>query len=340
MAQLKKPHAQIRLLVLLLMDEIFSRSSVFRSLLTANFESFFSLVLASKPPDPPLPPPHRFAKLLSEKTLELVAAWTEKFGKCYRQLEIAKAHLDRTYAPSRSSAAPSPANANPREEMRTKFERLVSITETDLPQIGICTAEATEALSLIIDAKEADADDNGDEDDSGEEGDESGSGNESHAQEPKIKDASTRSENISYDASLLQSLYDGLKMCEGNLVRIREWRRRVNLVDSTCLIQPERHFTLLRRLSDAEKAIDDLQKQAQAEGWSLTALSAALKRIKKSEAQKAQSSEPTPEVPEAATATSSTSHVTDTPSTIAPSEPTRTQPSTSSLPPSRPTTRS
>ncbi|XP_015928046.2 UV-stimulated scaffold protein A isoform X1 [Parasteatoda tepidariorum] len=94
MTQLRKEHSEIRYSVLLIINELFQRSSLFRKLLENDLEEFLELV-AESDPDQPLPLPQAAAKDLKLKSIEFLRAWTSKFGeKCVR-LELALTYLQK-----------------------------------------------------------------------------------------------------------------------------------------------------------------------------------------------------------------------------------------------------
>lgn len=73
MTQLRKDHAEVRYSAVLIINELFIRSSVFRSKLEADFEEFLELVEETDPENP-IPPPHVcivFYSLLSMSKLSI-----------------------------------------------------------------------------------------------------------------------------------------------------------------------------------------------------------------------------------------------------------------------------
>lgn len=88
---LEKEHAQIRLAVLQLLDVLFMRSHVFRTLVAEKFQFILNLCLGS--PDKPLPRPKHHAVLLKELALRCVQRWDEKYGKRFKPLELGSKHV-------------------------------------------------------------------------------------------------------------------------------------------------------------------------------------------------------------------------------------------------------
>jgi hypothetical protein len=86
MLHLAKPHAQIRLATLQLIDELFSRSHLFRQLVVANYTAITNLALGIN--GGKLPSPETWAKMVKTLGLVLIKEWNDKFGPGYKQLEI------------------------------------------------------------------------------------------------------------------------------------------------------------------------------------------------------------------------------------------------------------
>ncbi|KAJ6797165.1 UV-stimulated scaffold protein A-like protein [Iris pallida] len=95
MDHLKKNHSQVRYLAVLITDELFMRSKLFRSLLVVNFDQFLSLSVGFRS-NMPLPPPASIASLLRSKSIELLEKWNASFGIHYRQLRLGFDYLKNT----------------------------------------------------------------------------------------------------------------------------------------------------------------------------------------------------------------------------------------------------
>lgn len=87
MSHLSKDHAEIRLSSFQLVDELFSRSHLFRELLISDFQLFSKLVTGVDT-SYPLPPPKVVAEQLKEKSLLAIKKWNEKFGEGYPKLRL------------------------------------------------------------------------------------------------------------------------------------------------------------------------------------------------------------------------------------------------------------
>ncbi|XP_058095904.1 UV-stimulated scaffold protein A homolog [Magnolia sinica] len=95
MQKMKKDHSQVRYLTLLIIDELFMRSKLFRSLLVVNFDNFLSLSVGFRR-NLPLPPPRAVASTLRSKSIELLEKWNASFGIHYRQLRLGFEYLKNT----------------------------------------------------------------------------------------------------------------------------------------------------------------------------------------------------------------------------------------------------
>lgn len=89
---MNKNHSQVRYLAVLIIDELFSRSKLFRGLWVHRFERFLLLSVGFRK-EHSLPPPSDRASLLRSKTLEFLEVWNNKFGQHYRQLRLGYNYL-------------------------------------------------------------------------------------------------------------------------------------------------------------------------------------------------------------------------------------------------------
>ncbi|XP_012561208.2 UV-stimulated scaffold protein A [Hydra vulgaris] len=86
--QLEKKHSQIRYSCVLIADELFSCSHLFRCLLLNNLRKFFVLTLETEPRMYPLPLPAGVAKELKLFTLNTFYGWYKRFSNEYRRLQL------------------------------------------------------------------------------------------------------------------------------------------------------------------------------------------------------------------------------------------------------------
>lgn len=87
MAQLSQEHAEIRLSAFQIVEELFTRSHLFRVLVVSNFQEFLELTLGTDHRRP-LPPPREVAQKLRQAVIRAVQGWNEKFGAAYKKLAL------------------------------------------------------------------------------------------------------------------------------------------------------------------------------------------------------------------------------------------------------------
>ncbi|XP_039203546.1 UV-stimulated scaffold protein A isoform X1 [Crotalus tigris] len=87
MSQLNQEHAEIRLSAFQIVDQLFARSHLFRTLLVSNFQEFLELTVETNY-DRPLPPPTEVAQKLKKAAIQSVQEWHEKYGEAYKKLSL------------------------------------------------------------------------------------------------------------------------------------------------------------------------------------------------------------------------------------------------------------
>ncbi|KAI3953434.1 hypothetical protein MKW92_034696 [Papaver armeniacum] len=95
MENMKKNHSQVRYLGLFIVDELFMRSKLFRSLFVVKFDLFLSLSIGFRR-DLPLPAPAPIATRLRSKAIEFLEKWNTSFGLHYRQIRLGFDYLKNT----------------------------------------------------------------------------------------------------------------------------------------------------------------------------------------------------------------------------------------------------
>ncbi|KAL2536332.1 UV-stimulated scaffold protein A-like protein [Forsythia ovata] len=95
MSLMKRDHSQVRYLALLIIDELFMRSKLFRTLLVENLDQLLSLSVGFRR-NLPLPAPASVASILRSKAIEFLEKWNESFGIHYRQLRLGYDYLKNT----------------------------------------------------------------------------------------------------------------------------------------------------------------------------------------------------------------------------------------------------
>jgi len=86
---------QVRYLALQIIDELFMRSKLFRTLTVENLEQLMSLSVGFRR-NSPLPAPPSVASLLRTKAIEFLEKWNVSFGLHYRQLRLGYDYLKNT----------------------------------------------------------------------------------------------------------------------------------------------------------------------------------------------------------------------------------------------------
>lgn len=153
MEKLKKNHAQIRYLALLVVDELFTRSKLFRSLLVRDVETFMLHSIGYRS-ECPLPPPANRATLLRAKSMEVLEKWNEMFGPHYKSLRLGYEYLKDTmhlqFPNLRQAAAQAEQRRKEREErsmalvqqkynsLKEDFPALTTEIQSTLDQLDEC----------------------------------------------------------------------------------------------------------------------------------------------------------------------------------------------------------
>ncbi|KAE8685140.1 UV-stimulated scaffold protein A-like protein [Hibiscus syriacus] len=92
---MKRDHSQVRYLTLLIIDELFMRSKLFRTLLVENLDQLLALSVGFRR-NMPLPAPPAIASALRSKAIEFLEKWNASFGIHYRQLRLGFDYLKNT----------------------------------------------------------------------------------------------------------------------------------------------------------------------------------------------------------------------------------------------------
>ncbi|KAM4673007.1 UV-stimulated scaffold protein A isoform 1-T2 [Amazona ochrocephala] len=87
LTRLREEHAEMRFSAFQIVQELFSRSHQFRTLLISNFQDFLELTVGIDH-DQPLPPPKEVAQKLRKQTIKSVQEWHEKYGEAYKKLAL------------------------------------------------------------------------------------------------------------------------------------------------------------------------------------------------------------------------------------------------------------
>ncbi|KAL8499672.1 hypothetical protein ACS0TY_019589 [Phlomoides rotata] len=157
MSLMKRNHSQVRYLALLIIDELFMRSKLFRSLLMENLDQLLSLSIGFRR-NHPLPAPASVAIALRSRAIEFLEKWNESFGIHYRQLRLGYDYLKNTlrfqFPNLRASAARREQERRERE-MKTreillkKFESFKANFTSMKEEIQINIDEIDECLEIL-----------------------------------------------------------------------------------------------------------------------------------------------------------------------------------------------
>ncbi|NXG01157.1 UVSSA protein, partial [Sakesphorus luctuosus] len=87
LTRLHEEHAEMRLSAFQVLQELFTRSHHFRTLVIASFQEFLELTVGIDH-EQPLPPPKEVAQKLRRAAIRAVQDWHEKYGDAYKQLSL------------------------------------------------------------------------------------------------------------------------------------------------------------------------------------------------------------------------------------------------------------
>ncbi|XP_009902541.2 UV-stimulated scaffold protein A [Dryobates pubescens] len=87
MTRLNEEHAEMRFSAFQIVQELFTRSHQFRTLIISNFQEFLELTVGIDH-EQPLPPPKEVAQKLRQAAIKSVQEWHEKYGEAYKQLSL------------------------------------------------------------------------------------------------------------------------------------------------------------------------------------------------------------------------------------------------------------
>ncbi|XP_031263302.1 UV-stimulated scaffold protein A homolog [Pistacia vera] len=119
---MKRDHSQVRYLTLLIIDELFMRSKLFRALVAENMDQLLSLSVGFRR-NLSLPAPPAIASILRSKAIEFLEKWNASFGVHYRQIRLGYDYLKNTLRfqfPNLQANATRIQQERREREMRTK----------------------------------------------------------------------------------------------------------------------------------------------------------------------------------------------------------------------------
>ncbi|KAF8117857.1 hypothetical protein N665_0008s0198 [Sinapis alba] len=150
MELMKHNHSQVRLLTLLIIDELFMRSKLFRTLIVEKFDQLLSLSVGFRT-NLPLPAPPAVATVLRTKAIEFLEKWNLSFGLHYKEIRLGFDYLKNTLKlkfPDLQANAARRQRERLEREMRTK-EILRSKFESLRDGFGVLKGEIEETIREI-----------------------------------------------------------------------------------------------------------------------------------------------------------------------------------------------
>ncbi|XP_064007611.1 UV-stimulated scaffold protein A [Pogoniulus pusillus] len=87
MTRLNEEHAEMRFSAFQIVQELFTRSHQFRTLIISNFQELLELTVGIDH-EQPLPPPKEVAQKLRQAAIKSVQEWHEKYGEAYKKLSL------------------------------------------------------------------------------------------------------------------------------------------------------------------------------------------------------------------------------------------------------------
>ncbi|KAM3218740.1 hypothetical protein T459_22021 [Capsicum annuum] len=164
MSLMKRDHSQVRYLALLIIDELFMRSKLFRIIIVENLDQLLTLSVGFRR-NLPLPPPASVASVLRPKAIEFLEKWNSSFGIHYRQLRLGYDHLKNTlrlHFPNLQANAARIRQERRERETRTKeillkkFETLKENLASIKDEIQSTVDEIGECLNILSTKDEED----------------------------------------------------------------------------------------------------------------------------------------------------------------------------------------
>ena len=162
LSQLLKDHCEVRYSAFQIINELFIRSHLFRTLLLDNFHQFMDCTIETDF-DNPLPPPKSVADKLKEDALFAIKSWFEKYGIAYQKLSLAFEFLKHSKKYKLDQARPTARNIN-HEKMLSrkaivngmKLDRLKKDIDENIWEIESALTEINACLELLVPTFDAD----------------------------------------------------------------------------------------------------------------------------------------------------------------------------------------
>ncbi|CAI9101107.1 OLC1v1038361C1 [Oldenlandia corymbosa var. corymbosa] len=161
-----RDHSQVRYLSLLIIDELFMRSKLFRAIVVENLDQLLTLSVGFRK-NLPLPAPAAVATTLRSKAIEFLEKWNVSFGIHYRQLRLGYDYLKNTLRyqfPNLQANAQRIQQERREREIRTKqillskFEILKANLASIKADIQSTVDEVTACMDIIRNQDDGDED--------------------------------------------------------------------------------------------------------------------------------------------------------------------------------------
>ena len=156
LSQLLKEHCEIRLSAFQIIDELFVRSHLFRTLLLNNFQQFMDCTIETDF-DNPLPPPKAAADILKENALTSIKKWNDKYGIAYQKLSLAFEFLKHVKKINFDDPHPVIHNAAFHQRLSRKkivngmlLDKLHKQIDENVWEIHNVTSEINNCLELLV----------------------------------------------------------------------------------------------------------------------------------------------------------------------------------------------
>lgn len=136
--RLEEDDANVRLDTLSVINELFTRSHLFRTLILKDFQRFLELV-ADTNPDLPLPGTLAASKNLKQKSLDTIEKWNEKFGANYKVLALGMNFLKNCRQTKERT-----------EEQPAWAQRLLSEIADRTPDVQLIITQMENCFQLLV----------------------------------------------------------------------------------------------------------------------------------------------------------------------------------------------
>ncbi|KAM7274606.1 hypothetical protein ACFE04_016472 [Oxalis oulophora] len=159
---MKSNHSQVRYLSLLIIDELFMRSKLFRTVIVENFDQLLTYSVGFRR-NLSLPEPQAVATRLRKTAIEFLVKWNESFGIHYRQIRIGFDYLKNTLRLQFPNPQENATRAQQvtrgmemmlQETLRNKLEKLRVDFSSIKEEIKSTTDEIGQCLDIVSSSKE------------------------------------------------------------------------------------------------------------------------------------------------------------------------------------------